>query len=386
MSDSKGNKSNKSEKLISGFLLILLLLTLIVMGFWAVNIISSHLKSNSASFARDNNSPIPVKTVAVENKPVSASLVTQAMLVENQELEIFPTSNSLVKFVHVEVGDLVKKGDPLVTFHSELLKAKVELETSMTDISKEEYDDAVRNFEKVKGLFEKNLVGQDEFTKATLNEKLAKSKLINSQYNLTAAEFEYSQVEIKAPVGGVVTSVSAFENTLVQMSTSIVNLSVTNPIYVEAKVAQRYFSDLSLGQMVTLNLDAFPDKTYNAAILRLGYEVDQVSDTVSVYAKLDNPLLKLRPGMGGVANIELNASQTQGLRIPAISLLGQNGRTAFVFVVDNNNVARLKEVSIVGYEQGYVGIKAGLEEGDNVVVVGQQALIDGDIVESKDET
>ncbi|WP_133468548.1 efflux RND transporter periplasmic adaptor subunit [Paraglaciecola marina] len=386
MSDSKGNKSKKSEKLISGFLLILLLLTLIVMGFWAVNIVSSHLKSNSASFARDNNSPIPVKTVAVENKPVSASLVTQAMLVENQELEIFPTSNSLVKAVHVQVGDLVKKGDPLVTFHSELLKAKVELEKSMTDISKEEYDDAVRNFDKVKGLFEKNLVGQDELTKATLNEKLANSKLINSQYNLTAAEFEYSQVEIKAPVGGVVTSVSAFENTLVQMSTSLVNLSVTNPIYVEAKVAQRYFSDLSLGQMVTLNLDAFPDKTYNAEILRLGYEVDQVSDTVSVYAKLDNPLLKLRPGMGGIANIELNASETQGLRIPAISLLGSNGRNAFVFVVDNNNVARLKEVSIVGYEQGFVGIKSGLEAGDNVVVVGQQALIDGDTVESKDET
>ena len=376
------NSSNqKIEKRLSVTLLVVLIVALVILGNWALNIISAHLSTTSASFARENDKPIPVKVIEVEAAPVKATLVTQATLVENQELPIYPGSNAMVNEVRVQVGDLVKKGDVLVSFYEDQLKAKVELAKSVAEIAEEEYEEALRNFTRVESLFAKNLVGKDEFTKATLAEKQAKSKLINNQYEVQKAEFEYSQVELKAPVGGVVTAVSAFENTQVRMTMPIITLSVTNPIYVEAKVAQRYFGELSLGQPVSVSLDAFPERTITAEILRLGYEVDRISDTVSVYAKVENPDLILRPGMGGIATIELAGGAADTLRIPAIALLGSNGRSGFVFVIDNTQKAHLKEVSIIGYEQGYVGIRSGLSPRDKIVVVGQQALKDGDRVE-----
>ena len=298
------NSSNqKIEKRLSVTLLVVLIAALLILGNWALNIISAHLSTTNASYARENDKPIPVKVIEVEAAPVKATLVTQATLVENQELPIYPGSNAMVSEVRVQVGDLVKKGDVLVSFYADQLKAKVELAKSVAEIAEEEYEEAQRNFTRVESLFAKNLVGKDEFTKATLAEKQAKSKLINNQYEVQKAEFEYSQVELKAPVGGVVTAVSAFENTQVHMTMPIITLSVTNPIYVEAKVAQRYFGELSLGQPVSVSLDAFPERTITAEILRLGYEVDRISDTVSVYAKVDNPDLILRPGMGGIATI-----------------------------------------------------------------------------------
>ena len=376
------NSSNqKLEKRLSVTLLVVLIVALVILGNWALNIISAHLSTTSASFARENDKPIPVKVIEVEAAPVKATLVTQATLVENQELPIYPGSNAMVNEVRVQVGDLVKKGDVLVSFYEDQLKAKVELAKSVAEIAEEEYEEALRNFTRVESLFAKNLVGKDEFTKATLAEKQAKSKLITNQYEVQKAEFEYSQVELKAPVGGVVTAVSAFENTQVRMTMPIITLSVTNPIYVEAKVAQRYFGELSLGQPVSVSLDAFPERTITAEILRLGYEVDRISDTVSVYAKVENPDLILRPGMGGIATIELAGGAADTLRIPAIALLGSNGRSGFVFVIDNTQKAHLKEVSIIGYEQGYVGIRSGLSPRDKIVVVGQQALKDGDRVE-----
>ena len=376
------NSSNqKIEKRLSVTLLVVLIAALLILGNWALNIISAHLSTTNASYARENDKPIPVKVIEVEAAPVKATLVTQATLVENQELPIYPGSNAMVSEVRVQVGDLVMKGDVLVSFYEDQLKAKVELAKSVAEIAEEEYEEAQRNFTRVESLFAKNLVGKDEFTKATLAEKQAKSKLINNQYEVQKAEFEYSQVELKAPVGGVVTAVSAFENTQVHMTMPIITLSVTNPIYVEAKVAQRYFGELSLGQPVSVSLDAFPERTITAEILRLGYEVDRISDTVSVYAKVDNPDLILRPGMGGIATIELAGGSSDTLRIPAIALLGSNGRSGFVFVIDDAEKAHLKEVSIIGYEQGYVGIRSGLSPRDRIVVVGQQALKDGDRVE-----
>lgn len=378
---ANNSANQKIEKRLSVTLLVVLIVALVILGNWALNIISAHLSTTSASFARDNDKPIPVKVIEVEAAPVKATLVTQATLVENQELPIYPGSNAMVSEVRVQVGDLVKKGDVLVSFYEDQLKAKVELAKSVAEIAEEEYEEAQRNFSRVESLFAKNLVGKDEFTKATLAEKQAKSKLINNQYEVQKAEFEYSQVQLKAPVGGVVTAVSAFENTQVRMTMPIITLSVTNPIYVEAKVAQRYFGELSLGQPVSVSLDAFPERTITAEILRLGYEVDRISDTVSVYAKVDNPDLILRPGMGGIATIELASGSADTLRIPAIALLGSNGRSGFVFVVDKSQKAHLKEVSIIGYEQGYVGIRSGLNPRDRIVVVGQQALKEGDSVE-----
>lgn len=380
-----GSSNKRFEKILSITLLVVLIGALVVLGNWAMNIIGSHLGATSASFARDNDKPIPVKVINVEAAPVKATIVTQAILVENQELPIYPSTNSLISSVRVEVGDFVKKGEVLLSFYEEQLKAKVDMAQSVAEIATEEYEEAQRNYTRVESLFAKNLVGKDELTKATLAEKQAKSKLVSVQYEVQKAEFEYSQVDLIAPVGGIVTAVSAFPNTLVRMNIPIVTLSVTNPIYMEAKVAQRYFSELSLGQPIQLSLDAFPDDQIDTEILRLGYEVDRVSDTVSVYAKLDNPNLTMRPGMGGIASIELSSGNEDSLRIPAIALLGSNGRSGFVFVVDKMATARLKEVSILGYEQGFVGIKSGLSVDDKVVVVGQQALKDGDKVEVGDD-
>ena len=378
------SKKTKSEKVISVALLLVLLIALVGMGAWAMKIVSSHLKATSPSFARDKNAPIPVKIVRAESAPVSSNLVTQAVLVENQSLPVYPGFQAMVETVHVETGELVKQGQPLVSFYPDLIKAKLDLAESMVEIAEEENNAAQDNFEKVQALFRKKLVGQDELSKAALAAKQAKSSLLTNQYELQTAKSDYSQITINAPVGGVVTSVSAFANTTARTSSPLVTLSVTNPIYVEAKVAQRFYAELALGQAVVVSLDAFPEQTFSASILRIGSEVDEQSDALSVFARLDNPDLKLRPGMGGVASIKLLEQGQDPVRIPAIALLGSDGRNAFVFAVDESKTARLNEVTLTGYEQGYVGIRSGLKAGQDVVVVGQQALKDGDKVEVGD--
>ena len=101
MIDNNENTTTKSQKILSISLFIILVIALVIMGFWAVNIVSAHLKSTNATFARDNNAPIPVVTTLVEAKPVSANIVTQAILVENQLLPIYSATESLVQNVQV---------------------------------------------------------------------------------------------------------------------------------------------------------------------------------------------------------------------------------------------------------------------------------------------
>ena len=370
------------QKQSSLFLLIALVAAIAIAALWIANIVSAHLSQSNAVFARNHNAPLPVRTTQVESKPVSANLITQANLIETQRLPIFPTTESLVESVHVEVGSMVKKGDPLVTFQSKLIAAELELSRSLMEIAKDEHDQAAQALAKIEKLYKQNLVAQDELLKATETEKQAKAKLINAEHKLLTTEFELSQTELAAPVGGIVVEVSAFAGTVARKNAPVITLSVTNPIYVEAQVAQRNYRDLQIGQRLSLTLDAFSGRRFDAQIVRIGNEVDQRNNTLAVYAKLDNPNLELRPGMAGVASIDLTPEQDNKLRIPAIALLGSNGRDAYVFKVDESNVAHLTKVEIVGYEQGYVGVRSGLSAGDTIVVAGQQSLVDGDRVES----
>lgn len=369
------------NKKLNVILFIVLLAVSILASLWFFDIVRAHLEKSNSGFARKNHAPLPVRLLKVEIKPVSSTVVTQANLVEAQELPLYSISDAFVESVNVEVGSLVKKGDVLVVYKSDLIKEKMDLASSLLEIAKDEYAEAESNSKQIKDLYKRNVVAKDEFIKAALAEKKAKSKLINAQYDLVNAKLELSQVVLQAPSGGIITEVNVFADSVARKNTPVVTISVTSPIYVEAKVAQRYFSDLRLGQKLKLNLDALPNQSFDADLVRIGYEIDQKNNTLSVYAKLNNPDLTLRPGMAGVATLDLSADTSESIGVPAIALIGNNGRNAYVFKVDKFNIARLTPVDIAGYEKCYVGVKAGLKAGDKIVIVGQQALMDGDKVE-----
>ena len=68
-------------------------------------------------------------------------------------------------------------------------------------------------------------------------------------------------------------------------------------------------SRISVGQLVTATIDAYPGKTFPGRIMAINPAVDPNSRNVQVRADLPNPDHLLRPGMFASVNVSIGAAQ-----------------------------------------------------------------------------
>jgi multidrug efflux pump subunit AcrA (membrane-fusion protein) len=127
--------------------------------------------------------------------------------------------------------------------------------------------------------------------------------------------------------------------------------------------------------------DALPGERFEAKVSRFAAAEDPQSRSMRVEIDLDNKAEKIRDGMYGQVEIELEPS-APGITIPSSCLVGSaNTSGAKVFVVADG-VARLTSIQI-GKDTGTnVEVVAGLTTHDRVIVTPPSALGDGMAVEA----
>ena len=99
-------------------------------------------------------------------------------------------------------------------------------------------------------------------------------------------------------------------------------------------------------------------------------EVNLGTATVAVYADINNDKGLLKPG-AYVKMFITSANPKKGVVIPEVAVI-QNDEQAQVYVVNNDNVAVLRNVVLGDAFDGKQVISSGLKAGEKVVVSGQQ--------------
>ena len=102
--------------------------------------------------------------------------------------------------------------------------------------------------------------------------------------------------------------------------------------------------------------------------------MDPISRTIKVRSMLQNDKGMLRPGM--FLTVTLLNEDVMALVIPEQALIPVRNVQS-VFLVDENNVAELRQVKIGRRRPGEVEILNGLKEGERVIVDGTQKARDG---------
>ena len=89
--------------------------------------------------------------------------------------------------------------------------------------------------------------------------------------------------------------------------------------------------------------------------------------------------LRLRPGL--IVSLRIVLDREQGLLVPAEAILDQDADREAVFVARDGTVRRV-EVRLGRRLDREIEVLEGLAEGDEVVVVGVEGLVDGQAVET----
>ncbi len=243
------------------------------------------------------------------------------------------------------IGKRVRKGDRLFTYYSpELLAAQEELLSTL------------------------RLRGPGESGQALLEAARRRLRL----WDMPAAEIERLErtgvpsrtVTVYSPIAGVVTKKDVFEGMKLEagaMPYEIVDLSA---VWVLADVYESELSQMKEGLAGTLELKAFPNKTFEGKVVFVDPFLDPNTRTVRVRLTFPNASGELRPEMFG--EVSLETSPRHGLTIPADAVI-DSGTTKVVFVALADGKFQPREVELGQSSGSVVEVLGGLVAGERVV-------------------
>jgi HlyD family secretion protein len=258
------------------------------------------------------------------------------------QVDVGTELSGIVAQVYVDENDLVRKGQVLARLDVSRLEDAVErsraslaaaqAQALQAEATVAERRAALSRLQRIYAKSEGAYVSPSDMDTAEANAKRAEADLASARAAvaqaraaLSSEETNLAKASIRSPIDGVVlarevepgqTVAASFQApVLFTLAEDLTRMELHVDID-EADVGQ-----VAVGQHATFTVDAWPERSYEAVISRVGYGAQQKEGVVSYLAVLDvrNADLSLRPGMTGTAGI-VTLERENALLVPNAAL------------------------------------------------------------------
>ena len=208
---------------------------------------------------------------------------------------------------------------------------------------------------------------------------VAQATLAEAQAQLALADKAVADVVVTAPFAGYISQRRVAVGEYVQPSTAVVTLLRINPLRLQLTLPAVHAGRVEIGQKVTATVDAFPDRTFEGRITAMNPAIAAESRSFVVEARVPNPGAQLKPGMFAVTTIDQGRTE-RALLVPQRAVIEDVNTNSYrVFVVDDEQRARIRVVQLAARQAqpGSIKILTGITEGERVATSNLADLYDG---------
>ncbi len=270
-------------------------------------------------------------------------------------LEINPSSGK-----SWQLGDRVKEGSLIARLEDEEYEnnVKFELYELNLELTKSE-------LEKQESLYEKGGVTLNDMKQSGYN-------YANAQNSLENARLQIAKLKIASPFEGVITELPFHtQGSEIESGTLVAGIMDYKKMLLDVNLPEKYINKISKGQAVRITNYALPDDTLRGKITQLSPAINPQTRTFQGSIEINNPYLKLRPGMFVKADIITDQADSVIVIPKDIILSRQRGMTVFVV---NRGVAN-ERIIFTGLENNdEVEVVRGLSTNERVVTDGFETL------------
>ena len=309
---------------------------------------------------KQETTPVPVEVAYPERADIFATYSTTTTIATEGDAPVIPRVPGEVVELLVEEGDRVEEGQVLARLDGKRLR--LEMLSAKADL------------ERVRGEFERyaDLNRRGLVSNAMYDELKYELDALNASYELSRLNYDYSNV--RAPIAGVVSERNVKLGETIGTSMAAFRITDTSELVAYLTIPQTELEKFAAGHAATLSVDSMPGRDYAAEVVRISPTIDVRNGTFRATAFIENPDGKLAPGMFARFRIAYE-KHADAMTIPAQALVIEDELTA-VYVVSDGLVTR--RVIETGIEtNGTVEVLDGLDDDEQVVIVGQSALRDG---------
>ena len=311
--------------------------------------------------------PTPVRTERASTGPAVPPIDTNGIVVTKHEMRLSFKMGGLVRRIHVQEGDAVKKGARLAEIELTEVSAQVEQARQLADKAR-------RDLSRGENLYADQVISLEQ-----LQDLRTQAAMADAQYK--SAQFNLGYSTITAPRDGTVLRKLVEERELVGAGAPVLIFGESDRGFVvRAALADREIVNVKLGDKGEIRMDAFPGQAMSGTIVEVASAADEKSGMFPIEVRFDTPPPRLVSGL--VARLRL-APATSGpplTYVPMAALVEGDGDRASVFVIEGGKALR-RDVRVAFITADSIALESGLASGETVITDGALFLENGEPVE-----
>lgn len=300
-----------------------------------------------------------VRVAKVEAQDVPQTDVYQANVKANVVNNISPQAGSRIQKLRVDVGDYVNAGQILAEMD------KVNLEQNRLKLLNDSTE-----LGRVRDLYAEGGISKSDLEAMELAYNVSKTTYENLLENTI----------LRAPVSGVITARNYDRGDMYTMSQPLFVLQQITPVKLLVGITESNYTKVKKGDEVTVTVDAIPGRTFTGKVNKIYPTIDPASHTFTTEVLVANNDRALKPGM--YARVVISYGDNHSVVVPDDAVVKQQGSAVrSVFVLNSDGTVSSRVVKVGSHFGTSFEILEGLEEGETIVVKGQNGLRSGDAVE-----
>jgi HlyD family secretion protein len=256
------------------------------------------------------------RVVVATMRDIVVSAVAAGVIEPVTTVEVKSKASGEIIEVAVEEGDPVRQGDLLVRVDPRIPGNAVVQAEADSLVARAELDNADAQLVRSEALRQSQAITELEFEQAKLNRATAVAALVRARRALEDAKIAFEDTEVRAPSAGTILgrnvevgSVIASASRDVGGGAVLLRMATLDIVQVRALVDETDIGLVEPGLPVTIQVAAFPNRTFRGEVLRVGAEavVDQNVTMFPVLARIANHEQLLRPGMNAEVEVHIGA-------------------------------------------------------------------------------
>ena len=357
---------------------------------------------------------VPVEVQPVRRESIAAHIQGTATLESDEEVQILAEAAGRTTKVLVEEGDRVESGQILAQLDDRearlgVQRAQVQLAearlayNALVRLDQREARLALRgaeveaaeareHYRRAVTMAEAGLISQEELDAKRAQKETAEVALekqgVNLEYKtIDDARFRYERAKtelqeaklrlqyttVKAPMAGVVSRREIVRGQFVQKNQHLFTLVDPSRLLARTFLPEKFSGSLEVGQTAYIETEALPEQRFAGRVKLISPVIEADSGTFKVTVELAQAVPALKPGMFTTVLIT-TATHDDALVIPKRALTLDSSKPT-VYRLERGRARRVTlKLGLSDHDR--IEVLSGLQEGEQIVVIGQEKLLD----------
>ncbi|MBI1389836.1 MAG: efflux RND transporter periplasmic adaptor subunit [bacterium] len=348
-----------------------------LIGMIAAAMIAQGCGQKAATEAAKAPAVIPVLVQPAREQRVEYTYDQVGALKAFQEVVIKAETAGAITEINFKEGQPVSKDDVLVKLEDDKIQAQIrnndaslqQLEVRLANRKKER--------ERNEPLVKSKLVSPQQFDDIVADINELEAMIAQAKAARSLNQERLADTLIRAPFDATAGARSISIGDFVEVGDPVVTLVALDPLEIQFQALERELPRISIGQDVSLNVDAYPDRTFHGTVYFISPRVDDQTRTAEIKARIDNGDRLLKPGMFARVSL-ITEVHERAVVVPTESIIRTEDEY-FLYYVENG--APHKLVVQIGKRtpdwSEVITDPPVLHEGVPIIVEGKYAVKEG---------